>query len=227
MKAVLLLSGGLDSATVLGIAKSEGYEIHALSFVYGQRHGKELASAEKLCKYFGVKNHVIIKINLDEIGGSALTDRTIDVPGANAESGRAIPVTYVPARNLIFLSIAGAYAEVIGASTIFIGANQVDFSGYPDCREEFLKSFEETLAKGTKAGVSGKRIRVVAPLLLMTKGEIIKEGMRLGVPYELTWTCYKGGELACGQCEACILRLKGFRDAGYEDPLKYETGQKM
>lgn len=222
MRAVVLVSGGLDSATVLGIAKANGYEIYALSFVYGQRHRKELRCANKLCKYFGVREHKIVKINLDAIGGSALTDRAIEVPQAKTEIGNEIPVTYVPARNLIFLSIAGAYAETIGADAIFIGVNQVDFSGYPDCREEFLKAFEEVLAKGTRAGVSGKRIKVVAPLLHMKKGEIIREGMRLGVPYELTWTCYKGGKLACGKCEACVLRLKGFRDAGYEDPLKYE-----
>ncbi|MEM3396487.1 MAG: 7-cyano-7-deazaguanine synthase QueC [Thermoplasmata archaeon] len=227
MKAVVLVSGGLDSATVLGIAKSKGYEIHAISFVYGQRHKRELACAKKLCKFFEVKEHKIIKLNLDTIGGSALTDKSIDVPLATHKIGKDIPPTYVPARNLIFLSIAGAYAEVIDADAIFIGANQVDFSGYPDCREEFLNAFEETLAKGTKVGVSGKRIKVLAPLLHMTKGEIIKKGIQLGVPYEFTWTCYKGGKLACGKCEACILRLKGFRDAGYEDPLKYEKKPKM
>lgn len=221
MKAVVLVSGGLDSATVLGIAKNEGYEIHALSFRYGQRHRKELECAKKLCNYYGVKEHKVIRINLDAIGGSALTDRRIALPKGRIERGDEIPVTYVPARNLIFLSVAGAYAEVVEAEAIFIGANQVDFSGYPDCREEFLSSFEETLAKGTKKGLSGKRVKVIAPLLHMSKADIIRKGMELGVPYALTWSCYKGGKVACGVCDACLLRLKGFRDAGYEDPIKY------
>lgn len=221
MKAVVLVSGGLDSATVLGIAKNEGYEIYALSFRYGQRHRKELECAKKLCMHYGVKEHKVIKINLDAIGGSALTDRKISIPQGRIKR-EEIPATYVPARNLIFLSVAGAYAEVVGAEAIFIGANQVDFSGYPDCREEFLRSFEETLARGTKIGVAGKRIKVIAPLLHMSKAEIIRKGMELGVPYALTWSCYKGGKKACGACDACLLRLKGFREAGYEDPIEYK-----
>ncbi|MEM3445266.1 MAG: 7-cyano-7-deazaguanine synthase QueC [Thermoplasmata archaeon] len=222
MRAVVLVSGGLDSATVLGIANAEGYEIYALSFLYGQRHRKELACARKLCRYFRVKEHKIVRVDLDAIGGSVLTDSTREVPVAGEEIGREIPPTYVPARNLIFLSIAGAYAEVLGAEVIFIGANQVDFSGYPDCREEFLRAFENALEKGTKAGVSGRRIRVAAPLLRMSKAEIIRRGMELGVPYHLTWTCYRGGKLACGKCEACKLRLRGFEEAGYEDPIQYQ-----
>ena len=222
MKAVVLLSGGLDSSTVLAIALEMGYEVHALSFDYGQRHSRELESAKKIAKYFNVP-HKIIKIDLRQIGGSALTDN-IDVPERNMEEiEKEIPITYVPARNTILLSLALGYAEVIDADAIFYGANAIDYSGYPDCRPEYVEAFERVANLGTKRGVEGKPIKIIAPIIHMTKAEIIKKGMELGVPYELTWSCYKGGEKACGKCDSCLLRLKGFMEAGYEDPLEYET----
>ena len=222
MKAVVLLSGGLDSATVLAIALSEGYDVHALSFDYGQRHNRELESAVKIAKYYNVP-HKILKIDLRQIGGSALTD-DIDVPEReDAAVSDEIPITYVPARNTILLSYALAYAEVIDADAIFYGANAIDYSGYPDCRPEYIKAFEEVARLGTKRGVEGKPIRILAPLVNLTKAEIIKKGMELGVPYHLTWSCYRGGEKACGRCDSCLLRLKGFMEAGYTDPLEYET----
>ncbi len=222
MKAVVLLSGGLDSSTVLAIALEMGYEVHALSFDYGQRHSRELESAKKIAKYFNVP-HKIIKIDLRQIGGSALTDN-IDVPERNMdEIEKEIPITYVPARNTILLSLALGYAEVIDADAIFYGANAIDYSGYPDCRPEYVEAFERVANLGTKRGVEGKPIKIIAPIIHMTKAEIIKKGMELGVPYELTWSCYKGGKKACGKCDSCLLRLKGFMEAGYEDPLEYET----
>jgi len=222
-KAVVLLSGGMDSATVLGIAHSLGYELYTISFYYGQRNNKELGYATKLAKYYKVKEYKVITINLDTIGGSALlTDTNLNIP-TNRIDNNNIPVTYVPARNIIFLSIAGAYAEVVDAEAIFIGANQMDYTGYPDCREEFLTAFEDALNKGTKTGQEGKRIKIIAPLLHMTKAEIIKKGMELGVPYQYTWSCYVGGRKACGKCDACKLRLQGFEEAGYQDVIPYET----
>ena len=222
MKAVVLLSGGLDSSTVLAIALEMGYEVHALSFDYGQRHSRELESAKKIAKYFNVP-HKIIKIDLRQIGGSALTDN-IEVPERNVdEIEKEIPITYVPARNTILLSLALGYAEVIDADAIFYGANAIDYSGYPDCRPEYVEAFERVANLGTKRGVEGKPIKIIAPIIHMTKAEIIKKGMELGVPYELTWSCYKGGKKACGKCDSCLLRLKGFMEAGYEDPLEYET----
>ena len=222
MIAVVLLSGGLDSSTVLAIALKIGYEVHALSFDYGQRHSRELESAKKIAKYFNVP-HKIIKINLRQIGGSALTDN-IEVPERDVnEIEKEIPITYVPARNTILLSLALGYAEVIDADAIFYGANAIDYSGYPDCRPEYVEAFERVANLGTKRGVEGKPIKIIAPIIHMTKAEIIKKGMELGVPYKLTWSCYKGGEKACGKCDSCLLRLKGFMKAGYEDPLEYET----
>ena len=222
MRAVVLLSGGLDSSTVLAIALEMGYEVHALSFDYGQRHSRELESAKKIAKYFNVP-HKIIKIDLRQIGGSALTDN-IDVPERNVnEIEKEIPITYVPARNTILLSLALGYAEVIDADAIFYGANAIDYSGYPDCRPQYVEAFERVANLGTKRGVEGKHIKIIAPIIHMTKAEIIKKGMKLGVPYELTWSCYKGGKRACGKCDSCLLRLKGFMEAGYEDPLEYET----
>ena len=222
MRAVALLSGGLDSSTVLAMALHEGYEVHALSFDYGQRHSRELESAKKIAKYYGVP-HKIIKIDLRQIGGSALTD-DIDVPERNVEEIKdEIPITYVPARNTILLSFALAYAEVIEADAIFYGANAIDYSGYPDCRPEYVDAFEKCANLGTKRGAEGKPIRIIAPIIHMSKAEIIKKGMELGVPYELTWSCYRGGEKACGRCDSCLLRLKGFMEAGYEDPLEYES----
>jgi 7-cyano-7-deazaguanine synthase len=221
MRAVVLLSGGLDSSTVLAIALSQGYEVHALSFDYGQRHSRELESAKKIAEYYKVP-HKIIKIDLRQIGGSALTDN-IEVPERDIEEiEKEIPITYVPARNTILLSYALGYAEVIDADAIFYGANAIDYSGYPDCRPEYVEAFERCANLGTKRGVEGRPIRIIAPIIHMTKAEIIKKGMELGVPYELTWSCYKGGKKACGKCDSCLLRLKGFMEAGYEDPLEYE-----
>ncbi len=221
LKCVVLLSGGLDSTTTLAIAMEDGCEVSALSFDYGQRHLRELESAKKIAKYYDV-NHKILKIDLRSIGGSALTDN-IDVPEREIEGIKnEIPVTYVPARNTILLSYALGYAEVIDADRIYYGANAIDYSGYPDCRPAYIRAFQEVARLGTKRGIEGKPIRIVAPLIQMTKAEIIKKGMELGVPYELTWSCYKGGEKACGRCDSCLLRLKGFMEAGYEDPLEYE-----
>ena len=223
MRCVVLLSGGLDSSTTLAIAISDGCEVHALSFDYRQRHDRELESARKIARYYGVK-HRIIKIDLRAIGGSALTDSRIEVPERRIEDiEKEIPATYVPARNTILLSYALAYAEVIDADYIYIGVNALDYSGYPDCRPEYIKAFEEVARLGTKRGVEGKPIKIRAPLINMTKAEIIKKGMELGVPYELTWSCYRGGKKACGRCDSCLLRLKGFMEAGYVDPLEYET----
>lgn len=221
MKAVVLLSGGLDSSTVLAMALDKGYEVYALSFDYGQRHSKELESAKKIAKYYNVP-HKILKIDLRQIGGSALTD-DIEIPSRNVEDiEKEIPITYVPARNTILLSYALAYAEVIDADAIFYGANAIDYSGYPDCRPEYVEAFEKCANLGTKRGIEGKSIKIIAPIIHMTKAEIIKKGMELGVPYELTWSCYRGGKKACGRCDSCLLRLKGFIEAGYEDPIEYE-----
>ena len=226
-KAVVLLSGGLDSSTCMAIAKRDGYELYALSFEYGQRHDRELESAKAIAKHFGAKEHMILKMELDKIGGSALTDGSIEVPENRDEEHMAeeIPVTYVPARNTILLSYALAYAEVKDADAIYIGANALDYSGYPDCRPEYYKAFEEVARLGTKRGVEGRPIEIKYPLIDMSKADIIRTGMELGVPYELTWSCYKGGEKACGVCDSCKLRLKGFREAGYEDPIEYENSQ--
>ncbi len=222
MKCVVLLSGGLDSATTLAIAVEECSEVHALSFDYGQRHSRELESAKRIAEHYGVK-HKIIPLDLRSIGGSALTD-DIEVPERNLEDiEKEIPVTYVPARNTILLSYALAYAEVIDADRIYIGVNALDYSGYPDCRPEYIRAFQEVARLGTKRGVEGRPIEIRTPLIHMTKAEIIKRGMELGVPYELTWSCYRGGEKACGRCDSCLLRLKGFMEAGYEDPLEYES----
>ncbi len=226
-KAVVLLSGGLDSSTCMAIAKKDGYELYALSFQYGQRHERELESARAIAKHFGAKEHMILRLELDRIGGSALTDESIEVPENRDEDKMAeeIPVTYVPARNTILLSYALAYAEVKDADAIYIGANALDYSGYPDCRPEYYTAFEEVARLGTKRGVEGRPIEIKYPLIDMSKADIIRTGMELGVPYELTWSCYKGGEKACGVCDSCKLRLKGFREAGYEDPIEYENSQ--
>ena len=223
-KAVVLISGGLDSATTAAIAKSEGYDIYALSFNYGQRHLREIESAKAVAKSLGAKDHLIISFDMRKIGGSALT-ADIDVPldRETDEMSEGIPITYVPARNIIFLSFALSYAETIGAEDIFIGVNQIDYSGYPDCRAEFIEAFERTANLATKAGVEGtSKFRIRTPLIKMTKADTIKKGLELGVDYSLTWSCYTGGELACGRCDSCKLRLAGFREAGAKDPLKYE-----
>ena len=230
-KAVILLSGGLDSATALAIAKAQGYEPHALSFAYGQRHQHELAAAGKVAARAGVKEHRIITIDLRAFGGSALTQGDIDVPKDRDLNipGGGIPITYVPARNTIFLSFALAWAEVLGAYDIFIGVNALDYSGYPDCRPEYLSAFERMANLGTKAGVEGAIIwRIHAPLIQMTKAEIIRAGTALGVDYSLTHSCYDPDSEGrpCGRCDSCRLRLKGFAEAGLTDPLDYATANR-
>ena len=225
-KAIILTSGGLDSTTTMAIARSEDYEIYSLSFSYGQRHALELEAARKVARVFGAKEHLVIDIDLKKTGGSALTG-PMEVPKGRceAEMSRDIPVTYVPARNTIFLSYALAWAETLGVSDIFIGVNAVDYSGYPDCRPVYIEAFERMANLGTKAGVVGEAgIKIRAPLMHMTKAEIIRKGLDLGVDYAITHTCYdpspKG--VACGLCDACLLRKKGFLDAGVPDPVRYE-----
>lgn len=224
-KAVVLSSGGLDSTTVMAIAKHEGFEIHSLSFFYGQRHAVELDAARKIANVFGAVEHLVINIDLKKIGASALTD-DIDVPKArDARSiGHGIPVTYVPARNTIFLSYALAWAEVLESSDIFIGVNAMDYSGYPDCRPEYIEAFERMANLATKAGVQGTtKIKIWTPIIHLTKGKIIQKGVELGIDYALTHSCYDPSPdgLACGQCDSCILRKKGFKDAGIKDPTHY------
>ena len=222
-KAVLLLSGGLDSTTLLALARSEGYAIHALSFRYGQRHAAELAAARKIAAHYDVVHHVVNDIDLRIFGGSALTS-DIEVPKDRVVD-EAIPVTYVPARNTIFLSFALAWAEVLGASDIFIGVNALDYSGYPDCRPEFIAAFQEMARLATRAGVEGSAapVTIRTPLIELSKKEIIELGLSLGVDYSMTTSCYDpadDGE-ACGHCDACQLRLKGFEEAGATDPVRY------
>ena len=223
--AVILLSGGLDSATTAAIATKQGFALHALSFGYGQRHAVELVAARRVAESLGVKQHVLQTIDLRSFGGSALTDE-IDVPVDRDDESMAaeIPVTYVPARNTIFLAHALAFAETVGAFDIFIGVSAVDYSGYPDCRPAFIAKFEELANLATSAAVSGQgRFRVRAPLMEMSKAEIIAEGVRLGVDYSLTHSCYAptGDGLACGRCDSCLLRKKGFAEAGVSDPTAY------
>ncbi len=217
--AVCLLSGGLDSATALFIARKESFTPLALTIDYGQLHRKELESAKQIAKHLGIE-HQIVSIQLPW-GGSALLDSKIQIP-ENRSAGEIpneIPVTYVPARNTIFLSIAASFAEARGAQTIFIGVNALDYSGYPDCRPDYMKSFEEALKRGTKCGVEGKSIEIKTPLIQLKKSEIIRLGHTLGVPFEWTWSCYKGGKFPCGVCDSCLLREKGFKEAGIDDPL--------
>ena len=225
LKAVVLLSGGIDSATTLAFAKNEGFDVYALSFRYGQRHAIELEAAKRIAQQGLVAEHLIIDIDLRRIGGSALT-ADIDVPKARSmeQMNRNIPATYVPARNTVFLSYALAWAEVIGADDIFIGVNALDYSGYPDCRPEYIFAYEQMANLATKAAVEdGKKLKIHAPLIEMSKSQIIRKGIELGVDYSLTHSCYDpsaSGE-ACGGCDSCLLRLKGFRDAGLEDPVRY------
>ncbi|MDN5357815.1 MAG: 7-cyano-7-deazaguanine synthase QueC [Candidatus Methanomethylophilaceae archaeon] len=220
-RAVVLLSGGLDSTTTLAQAIEDGCEVHAVSFRYGQKHSRELVSATEVCRYYGVM-HTIIDINLASFR-SALTNQDIDVPMDREGSlDKVIPITYVPARNIIFLSIAAGLCESVDANRIYIGANVVDYSGYPDCRPEFFRAFENMLSKGTKTGVEGNPIAVVTPILNMSKADIVRLGKKLGAPLSLTWSCYEGGEKACGHCDSCRLRLKGFEEAGYRDEIDYE-----
>ncbi len=229
-KAVVLLSGGLDSATALAMAKAEGFESYALSFRYGQRHAGELEAAREVAARQGVAGHVVAEIDLRLFGGSALTgDLAVPKGRSMEEMGTGIPVTYVPARNTIFLAYALGWAEVLGASDIFVGVNALDYSGYPDCRPEFIEAFERLANLATKAGTEGgRRWTIHAPLIALTKREIIGRGLALGVDYSITRTCYDpapGGE-ACGECDACLLRLRGFRENGIEDPAPYHTGRR-
>ncbi|MGQ0428922.1 MAG: 7-cyano-7-deazaguanine synthase QueC [Gammaproteobacteria bacterium] len=219
-RAVVLLSGGLDSATALAIARADGFRCHALSFDYGQRHRAELDAARQVARALAAAEHRVLPMPIDELGHSALTDRSIPVPEA---PGPGIPVTYVPARNTVFLACALGYAEVIGATDIYLGVNAIDYSGYPDCRPEFIAAFEQVANLATKAAVEGRRMRIRAPLIQMTKAEIIRRGIALGVDYAMTVTCYQPDEAgrACGRCDACRLRRAGFEQAGVMDPTRY------
>jgi 7-cyano-7-deazaguanine synthase len=223
MRAVSLLSGGLDSTVTLAYALSKGFEVVPLTVRYGQRHSRELESAKNVVEHYGLRQHVVMDLDLRSFTGSALTSQAVDVPekGSVAEIGEGIPVTYVPARNIIFLSVAAGLCETVGAEAIFIGANAIDYSGYPDCRPEFFEAFERTLRVGTKAGVEGHAPRIHAPILHMTKADIVRLGSELDAPLELTWSCYQGGAMACGHCDSCLLRLKGFKEVGIPDPLHY------
>ncbi len=220
-KAVVLLSGGLDSVTALAIAKEQGFTCYTLSFDYGQRHSTELLAAEKLSKSMAAVEHKIIPIDLRAIGGSALTDNEIAVP---EDHQVGIPITYVPARNTVFLSIALAWAEVLQAQAIFVGVNAVDYSGYPDCRPEYINAFEQLANLATKAGVEGQKLSIQAPLIEMTKAEIIQHGSKLGIDYSQTVSCYQADKegRACGRCDSCRFRQQGFEQAGIKDPTRYQ-----
>lgn len=223
MKAVVLLSGGLDSTVCMAVAHHQGYELFPISFNYNQRHDRELISASNVAKHYQAVKHIVISTNMDAIGGSALTDKELAVPEGHIVT-EEIPITYVPARNLIFLSYALGYAEVTGADKIFIGVNALDYSGYPDCRPEFINLFQQVADYSTKAGVQDQRkITIETPLLQLSKKEIVLLGEKLHAPLQLTTSCYKGAEAACGECDSCLLRLKGFADAGVIDPILYET----
>ena len=221
-KAVILLSGGLDSATCLAIAREEGFDAYALSVAYGQRHAAELEASRRLAQALGAKEHRLACVEIGQFGGSALTDAGIAMPTGGLQAG--IPVTYVPARNTVMLSVALSWAEVLGARAIFVGVNAVDYSGYPDCRPQYIEAFERMANLATKAGVEGQGLKVHAPLLNLSKAEIIQWGRRLGVDYSLTVSCYQADETgrACGVCDACRLRAKGFEDAGVIDPTRYQ-----
>ncbi|MBE9398414.1 7-cyano-7-deazaguanine synthase QueC [Pontibacterium sp. N1Y112] len=219
-KAVVLLSGGLDSATALAMAKDQGFECYVLSFDYGQRSLTELNAARQIAVQMDAKEHRVIRLHLEDFGGSALTDHSIDVPEEEVDG---VPVTYVPARNTVFLSLALGWAEVLEAQNIFIGVNAVDYSGYPDCRPEYIAAFEAMANLATKSGTSGQPLKLQTPLIDLTKAEIIQQGMALGVDYSLTVSCYQADDegRACGQCDSCRLRAKGFEDAGVLDPTRY------
>ncbi len=221
-KAVVLMSGGLDSTTALAIAMEQGYDCWPLSFDYGQRHKTELIAASNIVKHFKLKHHKVLKLDLTQIGGSALTDKNISVPDTMQEG---IPITYVPARNTIFLSYALGYAETIQSQTIFLGVNAVDYSGYPDCRPEYIQAFEDMANLATKASVEGQRFDIQTPLINLTKSEIIQQGDKLGVDYSLTISCYQADEngLACGVCDSCRYRKQGFENAGIPDPTNYKS----
>lgn len=223
--AVVLLSGGLDSTTTLALAQSQGYAVHAMTFRYGQRHQREVAAAEMIARRYEVTRHIVVDIDLRPFGGSALTDPDLAVPQhANVESLEdEIPITYVPARNTIFLAYALAWSEVVRARDLFIGVNAIDYSGYPDCRPEFIRAFQQVANLGTKAGVEGSACKIHTPLINLTKAQIIRKGQELGVDYGLTVSCYDPAEdgAACGRCDACLLRLRGFAENGIPDPIRY------
>lgn len=221
-KAVVLVSGGLDSATVLAMARNQGYECYALGFDYGQRHRAELRAAERISEQLGAKEHKVIKLDLSAIGGSALTDDNIAVPD-HVDGAEGVPVTYVPARNTVFLSIALGWAEVLGASEIFIGVNAVDYSGYPDCRPDYIAAYETMANLATKAGIEGHRLKIVTPLISLSKADIIRAGTDLGVDYSQTVSCYQADAegRACGTCDSCYLRRQGFEQALISDPTRY------
>ncbi|MBW4634902.1 MAG: 7-cyano-7-deazaguanine synthase QueC [Iphinoe sp. HA4291-MV1] len=223
MKAVILLSGGLDSSTVLYQALADGYKCHTISFDYQQRHRRELHSALAIAQKAGVVDHQVVKFDLRQWGGSALTDNAIELPQKRdlEEMSQSIPVTYVPARNTIFLSFALAYAETISAQLVYIGVNALDYSGYPDCRPDYIQAMQEVFRLGTKQGREGQTISINTPLIHLKKTEIIQLGNKLGVPWELTWSCYVGGDVACGVCDSCRLRLAAFAELGLTDPLAY------
>ena len=224
-KAVILLSGGLDSCTCMAVAQVEGYELYPISFDYHQRHDRELDCAKRIAAHYHAVEHLIIETNMNAVGGSALTDNAIDVPEGVVERTE-IPVTYVPARNLIFLSYALGYAERVGAAHLYIGVNSVDYSGYPDCRPAFIAAFQAVADAATAAATERRRrIVVETPLQHLSKGEIVRLGTKLGAPYELTTSCYRGGDEACGTCDSCILRLRGFAEAGRRDPIPYAVGE--
>lgn len=222
-KAVVLVSGGLDSATALAMASEQGYACYAISFDYGQRHKCELEAAQQVARALGVVEHKLMQLNMDDLGGSALTDANIEVPDEGV--GEGIPVTYVPARNTVFLSLALGWAEVLDAGAIFIGVNAVDYSGYPDCRPEYIEAYQQLADLATRRGVEGRPIRIEAPLIDLSKAQIIREGTRLGVDYGLTTSCYAPDTQcrACGRCDACRLRQAGFEAAGIPDPTRYQT----
>jgi 7-cyano-7-deazaguanine synthase len=224
-KAVCLLSGGLDSSVTAFLAKKQGYQIYGLSFRYGQRHEKELTCAKKIARKIRATTHLVFDVDLSRFGGSSLLAETKNPIRDHAiqDIGRTIPSTYVPARNTVFLSLALAYAETLDADAIFIGANAVDYSGYPDCRPEYIRAFQQLASLATRKGVEGKTIRIEAPLLHLSKADIIRTGLRLKVPFADTWSCYRGGRKACGTCDSCVIRLKGFKEAGSKDPLTYES----
>jgi 7-cyano-7-deazaguanine synthase len=223
--AVVLLSGGLDSCVTLAIAKQDNDEVYALTFDYGQRHEKEVESAKRLAGFYGVKKHMILRIPLEEVAESALTREEEPLPehGTVEEMTLTIPPTYVPGRNIVLLSYALSWAESVHADYIYIGAHTQDYSGYPDCRPEFLKAFQNMANLGTRRGAEGRQIELRYPIINMAKSEIISKGRDLEVPFELTWSCYEGGEKACGKCDSCVFRLKGFDEVGLKDPLEYET----
>jgi 7-cyano-7-deazaguanine synthase len=224
-KAVCLLSGGLDSCVTAYIAKNQGYDLYALTLRYGQRHTKEITCAKHIAKKAGVKDHIIFDVDLSKFGGSSLLKSSSQMIQHQTikKIGKNIPSTYVPARNTVFLSLALSYAEAINADAIFIGANAVDYSGYPDCRPQYLDAYQHLATLATKKGIEGTPIHIEAPLLHLTKADIIRTGIRLNAPLEKTWSCYQGKTKACGKCDSCILRLKGFQEAAVEDPLSYET----